>query len=269
LPGRAIFAELPVMTRRHWILAVGCLALGWGAFEAGRRQTPVDTAAPPLVGIASIDGDAYVRAVRAAGGVPVILPNSDASPEAIDRYLECLDALLLPGGADIPPSEYGEAPHPTVEVLDDRRLDFEKRLGRAWIERTKKPLLGICLGSQWINVLHGGSLIQDIPSESGVNHRGTRHPVTLESGSRLGRIYGDSSFEVNSWHHQAVRRVGRDLRIAARSADGVIEATETTDPSRFLIGVQWHPEKMLPDDPRQAKLLRAFVEAAAERTVQE
>ncbi len=253
------------MTRRLWILAVGCIAIGWGGFEIGRRQeTPVPFAGPPLIGIASIDGDAYVRAVQSAGGVPVILPNTDASPEAIDRYLESLDALLLPGGADIPPSEYGEAPHPTVEILDDRRLEFEKRLGRAWIDRTDKPLLGICLGSQWINVLHGGSLIQDIPSETGVNHRDTRHPVAIETDSRLGRIYGESGFEVNSWHHQAVRALGRDLRVAARSPDGIIEATETTDASRFLIGVQWHPEKM-PDDPRQAKLLRAFVAAAAER----
>lgn len=251
------------MTRRLWILALGGIAMAWGGFEAGRRHLPAPVPGPPVIGIASIGGDAYVRAVRAAGGVPVILPNTDASPEAIDRYLVILDALLLPGGADIPPSEYGETPHPTVEILDDRRLEFEKRLGQAWIGRTRKPLLGICLGSQWINVLHGGSLIQDIPSETGANHRGTRHPVAIEPGSRLAGIFGESGFEVNSWHHQAVRALGRGLRISARSPDGTVEATETTDPSRFLIGVQWHPEKMLPDDPRQAKLLRAFVEAAA------
>lgn len=87
--------------------------------------------------------------------------------------------------------------------------------------------------------------------------------VKLEPGTRLHAIFNDEEFEVNSWHHQAVDGIGEDLRIAARSPDGVIEATETTDPERFLIGVQWHPEKMLPDK-RQARLLRAFVEAAAE-----
>lgn len=218
----------------------------------------------PLIGIASVNGEAYVRAIRAAGGVPVILPNQDDDPAAIDAYLEELDGLLLPGGADIPPAEYGEEVHPTVEILDEHRFRFEKAIGKAWIEKTKKPLLGICLGSQWINVLHGGSLVQDIPSEIGGNHRETTHAVKLEPGTRLQEIFGDTEFEVNSWHHQAVdaKDAGKGLRIAAKSPDGVIEATEGTDPERFLIGVQWHPEKMLPGDERQGRLLKAFVEAA-------
>ena len=125
-------------------------------------------------------------------------------------------------------------------------------------------MLGICLGSQWINVLHGGSLIQDIPSALGVNHREVTHKVKLEPDSRLGKIFGEMEFEVNSLHHQAVKDLGKGLRIVARSPDGVVEATESTDPNRFLIGVQWHPEKMMPDDQLQARLLRAFVEAAKE-----
>ena len=152
----------------------------------------------------------------------------------------------------------------TSDAADERYL-FEKALVTAWIERTDKPLLGICLGSQWINVAHGGSLVQDIPSEFGVTHRGTTHPVAISADSRLAGIYGDTTFEVNSFHHQAVRGVGEGLRIVARSPDGVVEATETTNPDRFLIGVQWHPEKMMPEDARQAKLLRAFVAAAAMR----
>jgi putative glutamine amidotransferase len=182
--------------------------------------------------------------------------------------LERLDGLLMPGGADIPPAEYGEAPDPTIELLDENRLNFEKALSKAWIQQTRKPLLGICLGSQWINVLHGGSLVQDIPTEIGGNHRGTTHLVKLEPGTRLHTIFGEAEFEVNSWHHQAVDKagLGKDLKVAARSTDGVIEATETTDPQRFLIGVQWHPEKLMPDDQRQAKLLKAFVEAAAVTT---
>jgi putative glutamine amidotransferase len=194
--------------------------------------------------------------------VPVVLPNTDGSIEKISDYLEILDGLLLPGGADIPPSEYGEEPHETAKVLDDDRYNFEKALSRAWITQSKKPLLGICLGSQWINVSSGGSLVQDIPSEFGVNHRDTNHAVTLEPDSRLSQIIGESQFEVNSLHHQAVRNLGEGLRIVARSPEGIVEATETTDPDRFLIGVQWHPERMVGDDEKQAKLLRAFVEAA-------
>lgn len=254
------------MQRHHWMTFAAVLAAGWLGFFIGRdRPAPAPAGQrAPLIGIASVNGEAYVHAVRRAGGIPVILPDTDDSPAAIAGYLERLDGLLLPGGADIPPSEYGEEPHPTVELLDGKRFRFEKSLGKAWIERSAKPLLGICLGSQWINVFHGGSLVQDIPSELGGNHRGTAHPVTLEPGTRLHRIFGESEFEVNSWHHQAVDVPGKNLRVAARSADGVIEATETTDPERFLIGVQWHPEKMLPGDPRQERLLEAFVKAAAD-----
>ena len=259
------------MFHRHWITFAAVFAAAWLGFLAGNKRTdsPQPPALPasrqaPLIGIASVNADTYVRAVRQVGGIPVILPNYDADPATIAAYLERLDGLLMPGGADIPPSEYGEAQDPTVELLDENRLSFEKALGKAWIEKTRKPLLGICLGSQWINVLHGGSLVQDIPSEIGGNHRGTTHFVKLEPGSRLHAIFGEAEFEVNSWHHQAVDVTGMDLCVAARSPDGLIEATETTDPQRFLIGVQWHPEKLMPADTRQAKLLEAFVDAAAE-----
>lgn len=256
------------MTRRFWITLAAILAAGGLGFISGRVSpgTEPRSTSPgaPLIGIASVNGDAYVRAIREAGGIPVILPDHAGDGTELAGYLERLDGLLLPGGADIPPAEYGEVSHPTVEPLDPNRFGFEKVLGKAWIEKTDKPLLGICLGSQWINVFHGGSLVQDIPSEKGGNHRGTTHTVKLEPGTRLHAIYGDAEFEVNSWHHQAVDGLGSKLRVAAISSDGVIEATESTDPDRFLIGVQWHPEKMLPDE-RQARLLKAFVAAAKEK----
>ena len=246
---------------RALVLAAACLL---GAL--GRQSSFADEpAAPrkPLIGIASLTDSNYVRAIRESGATPVILPNTDGSPAAIDEYLEKLDGLLMPGGPDIPPSEWNEEPHPTTKLLDDDRYQFEKALVSAWIKRTQKPLLGICLGSQWINVAHGGSLVQDIPSEFKVNHRDTTHPVTLEADSKLAGIFGKTTFEVNSFHHQAVRKLGEGLRIVARSPEGIVEATETTDPSRFLIGVQWHPEKMFLADPRQQKLFKAFIDAAA------
>jgi GMP synthase-like glutamine amidotransferase len=154
----------------------------------------------PLIGIASLTSDTYVRAVLQAGGIPVVLPNADGNTGRIDEYLQLLDGLIMPGGADIPPSEWGEEPHPTTKLLDENRYRFEKALITRWIKETNKPLLGICLGSQWINVAHGGSLVQDIPSEFNVNHRDVSHPVTLEPGSKLREIFGEDTFEVNSLH---------------------------------------------------------------------
>lgn len=254
----------PALYRRHFLVAFAVVAAALVGFQVGNRETArvlPEVDHQPLIGIASVDGEAYVQAVRAAGGVPVILPAAGGA-ESVEDYTLRLDGLLLPGGLDIPPQEYGEEAHPTVEPLEDDRHSFEKALGTAWITGTDKPLLGICLGGQWINVLSGGSLVQDIPSETGNNHRGTSHLVTLEEDSRLAEILGATTFEVNSNHHQAVDRLGEGLRIVARSPDGLPEAIETTDPQRFLIGVQWHPERMVPDDGRQKRLFEAFVEAA-------
>ena len=263
-------------SRRFLLSLTGLVALcvlgfvvsqGFLETSAVKRVPELDPSASgvsrPIIGIASLTDQAYVRAVRQAGGIPVVLPNADGSTDRIDDYLHLLDGLLLPGGADIPPSEYGEQAHESVAELDPDRFRFERALCKAWIERSDKPLLGICLGSQWINVASGGSLVQDIPTEYGVNHRGVSHQVNLVPQTRLCEILGAEQIEVNSSHHQAVKKLGRDLKIAASSPDGVVEATETIDPNRFLIGVQCHPERLVPDDQRQANLLKAFIEACS------
>jgi putative glutamine amidotransferase len=247
------------MTRRAFLTFTSILAaIGLGFFFGqNAKLNPIRASRPiaekkfnaPLIGIASLTNDSYVLAVKEAGGVPIVLPNGDGSSDKIAEYLDLLDGLIMPGGADIPPSEWGEEPHPTTQILEENRYLFEKELITTWIKKTNKPLLGICLGSQWINVAHGGSLIQDIPSEFGVNHRGVTHQVTLESSSRLCEIFGETKLLVNSFHHQAVGRLGEGLKLVAKSPNGIVEATETTDPDRFLIGVQWHPEKMAPNDP--------------------
>ena len=202
----------------------------------------------------------YVRAVAENGGVPVILPTIDNEP-ILQRYVKELDGLVLVGGADIPPSAYGEQPHETVKPLPAQRYDFERKLIAMWLAG-KKPLLGVCLGMQFTNVVAGGTLIQDIPSEVGtkINHR-KYHRVKIEPGSSLAQILGGVEARVFSNHHQAVRNVGKGLKVTAHSEDGVIEALERID-GEFGLFVQWHPEAMNDTQHRDA-IYGALVRASA------
>ena len=216
----------------------------------------------PLIGITSVykvDEDngatastsvdfTYIQAVADNGGVPVVLPTVEGE-EILRRYVEELDGLVLIGGADIPPSAYGQKPHKTVKVMPNRRYNFERRLISLWLD-SGKPVLGVCLGMQFTNVVLGGTMIQDIPSQVGtkVVHRGddVYHWVRIEPTSRLAKILGTDRAYVYSNHHQAVKDVGRKLRVTARSDDGVVEALERTD-GGFGLFVQWHPESMTAD----------------------
>lgn len=184
---------------------------------------------------------AYVKAIAENDGAPLVLPTID-NDEILDRYLEDLDGLLLVGGADIPPSAYGREPHQTVRVMTSQRYDFERKLISRWLA-TGKPLLGVCLGMQFTNVVSGGTLIQDIPSQVGtkVNHR-AYHRVNIQPGSILAQLLEAEHARVYSNHHQAVRDLGKNLKVIARSEDGVIEALQRTD-GPFGLFVQWHPEK--------------------------
>ena len=204
---------------------------------------------------------AYVRAIAENGGVPVVLPTVD-DEAIIQRYVKELDGLVLIGGADIPPSAYDEQPHETVEPLTSQRYDFDRRLIASWLA-SDKPVLGICLGMQFSNVVSGGSLIQDIPSEVGkeVDHR-KYHRVRIAPDSSLAKLLGASEARVLSNHHQAVDDVGAGLKIVAWSPDGVNEAAERID-GCFGLFVQWHPES---GDDRQHRdaIYGALVRAAAE-----
>lgn len=230
------------------------------------------TSQRPLIGITSVyyaseDGKkvrnqvgfAYVRAVADNDGVPLVLPTVD-DEQIIERYLEVLDGLVLIGGYDIPPVAYGEQSHETVEPLPAQRYDFERKLIARWLVEGK-PLLGVCLGAQFTNVVSGGSLIQDIPSQVGttVIHKGY-HAVQIEEPSILSEALGDDRAMVFSSHHQAVKDVGANLRVIARSPDGVVEALQRTD-GPFGLFVQWHPESMTDTAHRDA-IYGALIEAA-------
>ena len=229
----------------------------------------------PLIGITSvyhIDDDngsvstmtsfAYVKAIADNGGVPVILPTI-TSEEILLRYVEELDGLVLIGGADIPPDAYGQQPHETVKIMPKQRYNFERQFIPAWLSRGK-PILGIFLGMQFTNVVSGGTLIQDIPSKVGteVAHRRKYHDVRIESDSSLAKLLGKEEAKVYSNHHQAVDKLGNNLKIIAHADDNVIEALERID-GGFGLFVQWHPEVMKDIEHRDA-IYGALVRAAAQ-----
>jgi len=200
---------------------------------------------------------AYVDKVAGAGGRPVLIPPlSDAVAETLDA----LHGLLVSGGVDIEPAEYGAEPHPETRQTNPGRDRGEITLVRAADERDL-PLLGICRGLEVLNVARGGDLDQHVPDTVGHgDHRGVpgeyaRHEVSVVAGSRLAGMVGER-LSVPSYHHQAPSRPGSGLVQVAKAADGTNEGME--DPSRgFCVGVLWHPEVDEDDS-----LFRGLVEAA-------
>jgi putative glutamine amidotransferase len=212
-------------------------------------------------------GLSYMRAVERAGGLPVALP--PLRDENVGPLLERLSGLLLTGGPDIDPACYGAEPHPELGPTD-RDVDiFEIELCRQ-ADRRGLPILGICRGSQVLNVARGGTLIQHLPDRgSPIEHRQTEpgdrttHEVQVAPDSGLARTTGGGPVRVNSFHHQAVDRLGAGLRPVAWAADGVVEAIEDSAPEdgQLVLGVQWHAET-LTEEGDQLALFERLVEAA-------
>lgn len=210
-------------------------------------------------------GRRYLHALRRAGAEGVVLlPDADAVdrvPELVARF----DGLLLAGGGDLDPATYGaRTAHDEVYGVSRHHDAFELALLRAAVEQGL-PVLAICRGFQLLNVAQGGTLDQHITDgETTVRHRGHLHAVDVSQGCRLAAAVGAGSVEGWSMHHQAVDRLGRDLVVTARAADGVIEGMEL--PEGWVVGVQWHPEDTAADDPVQQRLFNAFVEECAARS---
>lgn len=192
-------------------------------------------------------GTDYGDAVARGGNLPVIITRF-GTDEQIDAVLSRIDVLLLPGGGDISPARYGETNTPTLVKVNLMRDDFEWRV-LSLAKKRRLPVVGICRGHQVLNVFHGGSLWQDLPSQfpaKDVQHRGVHHPISISKGSLLSRMIGKTSATVNSLHHQAVKRLAPGFRIVAKSPEGVVEAIEAEDYP--AIGVQFHPERMVAQD---------------------
>jgi putative glutamine amidotransferase len=228
------------------------------------RTRPLPEGEPPQHEMAL--GMPYVRALARAGAVPIVLP--PLSVDIVPSLLRSLSAVCLSGGPDLDPSAYGASPSPELGPIEPHLDQFELEVARV-ADAAGLPILGICRGAQALNVARGGSLHQHLPAitDNTVNHRQTApgweetHFVRVEEDSRLSSVLALDELRVNSFHHQAVDRLGSDLVAVAWAPDGTVEGIE--DPGeRFVLGVQWHAET-LDRGPVHPRLFEALVAAAS------
>jgi len=230
---------------------------------------------PPALPASVVMNQRYYAAVAAAGGAPVLIPLLEDTEVLRATYDSC-DGILIPGGVDMDPATYGEAPHEKLGRIDPARDRVELQVTR-WAIEDRKPLLGLCRGLQVINVATGGTLFQDIDSqlEGAIRHdffptygferEHLSHDVAVLPSTRLRSLVDFDQLPVNSMHHQGVKRLGAGLVACAHSSDGLIEAAESAN-GQWMVGVQWHPEVFESDDPLTRGLFRGFVDASRNRT---
>ncbi|MDQ4079466.1 MAG: gamma-glutamyl-gamma-aminobutyrate hydrolase family protein [Gemmatimonadota bacterium] len=215
----------------------------------------------------------YILTLTAAGAIPWLIPLLPDDHNTLRGIYDELDAVFLPGGADIDPSTYGEQRHPKCERSDLARDRVEITLTK-WAMRDGKPVFGVCRGLQLINVAAGGTLWQDLetqrptsmkhdyfPFRDGYARDHLAHTVAIRDGTQLAEIVGAGERPVNSMHHQAVRDLARGLVVSATAPDGLIEAIERPG-EQFLLAVQWHPEALAEKDEVTQRLFEAFIAAA-------
>jgi putative glutamine amidotransferase len=246
--------------------------------------------ASPLIGITTqtlqaIDGipeglphsvvmnQRYYHAAAMAGAAPVLIPLLD-EVETLRAIYERMDGILIPGGVDVDPGVFGETPHERLGRIDPARDRVEIQLVK-WAVEDGKPVLGLCRGLQVINVALGGTLYQDLDAEYpnaikhdyfptyGFSRNHLAHEVAVQAGSRMRHALTGASVPVNSMHHQGIKVLASALVASATAPDGLIEAVESPNADRFIVGVQWHPEVFELSEPSTGVLFRDFVEAAA------
>ena len=214
----------------------------------------------------------YLDAILWAGGLPLMIPVA-GDRETVRQYAQRMHGVLLPGSpTDVDPKHYAAIPHAKLGKLYPERDATDFAILDLVEHQKDLPVLGICFGIQSLSVHRGGSLVQDIPSlicqplthDEDDGKPPACHMVRIAEDSLIGRLAGRPQMEVNSYHHQSVASPGRNLRPVAFASDGVIEAVEDTT-GRFVVGVQWHPERVWKEDPFSRALFSSFIEAARVR----
>ncbi len=214
----------------------------------------------------------YFLAATMFGAVPWMIPLLDDDLETLREIYERLDGILIPGGVDMNPAEYGEAVRPECGNLDPARDRVELQLTK-WAMEDGKPVFGLCRGLQVINVASGGTLWQDLASQNGAFHKHDyfptagferdhlAHDVDVVAGTRLASLLESPRVQVNSMHHQGIKQLATGLVASAVATDGLIEAVEGAGDA-FLVGVQWHPEVFEMADPHMRHLFGGFMQAS-------
>jgi putative glutamine amidotransferase len=228
----------------------------------------------PIIGLfAEVDAEkkngmkhSYSAAIELAGGIPVLLPYTENEETCLD-YITLCDGFVFTGGADIDPKHYGEEIKPTCGKIFENRDRFELS-AFPLVLNSGKPILGICRGFQLINVALGGTLYQDLPTEYKVTlpHQQTApvtepsHGIEILKGTPLYALIGKARMTGNSFHHQAIKALGKDLTVTARSEDGVIEAVFMPE-KKHVRAYQWHPERLWQIDADNLAIFMQFVDA--------
>lgn len=208
----------------------------------------------------------FSSAISKVGGVPIIIPIND--PAFAKEYIQMVDGLLLTGGQDVSPMLYGEEPRQVIGPTSPDRDRGEVALIKEAI-RQKKPILGICRGLQLINVVLGGSLLQDLSEDNSITlqHVQKSQPefatlsIKVKAGTHIADIMPNNSF-VNSVHHQAIKELGAGLTVSAWSPDNVIEAIELVDDDQSIIAIQWHPELTFLNDNASLEIFADLIKRA-------
>lgn len=224
----------------------------------------------PLYGV----NRAYIKAVEMAGGTPVLIPHLDDLSD-LEPLCARLDGLLLPGGGDIHPRNFGEEPHPLLGGVDVQEDRLDLALTDYFLEMDR-PVLGICRGLQLLNVVARGTLYQDIHDQrpeslkhayTGKSRTYRAHPISILPDTRLAELLGTEPLLVNSFHHQAIKAPGRNIVASALAPDGIIEGIEFPN-HRFVLAVQCHPEELTAaGDERALRLFQGFVQASTRPAV--
>jgi putative glutamine amidotransferase len=226
-------------------------------------NTDIEAGPPKVASVHAL----YFEAIEKTGGIPVLIP--PMSTESANQLLEKLDGIMLIGGPDYLPEHYGEIRSEKIRPAHQDRQDFDIRLIQYILKKQDLPLLAICAGFQLLNIAMGGTLIQDIKTakpESEIEHASpdgwhkgfASHGIKIERNTLVFDIYNTQEISVITSHHQAIKKLGNNLKATAYSDDGLIEAIEL-DSRAFTLGVQWHPER---DFDNNQVLFQEFIQKA-------